>query len=146
MRRTTKRGQTYDVFVVPGGAGLDTAGMAWLSGAGDTHHVNVFADPRTPYGMFILLHEVAHHELGHTRYVTSRPHWLEEYQASRHALDRLDRKYDEVAVFPIRETVRERTRRLVQPFLDCGIYQHGEIDAAVWAGADIPVDVALGDW
>lgn len=119
------RADGVNVFVVPGNYQTQR-GMSW------THEgerfISVFEDPMTTFGVFVLLHEAAHHMLGHTSVATTQPNWSIEYQADKAALEALrtmtGEKHDD-----IEQRSKDRLRPLIQSYLNEGIWVHGEVYA-----------------
>lgn len=72
------------VFIIP------VRGTPWVyAEAAHRDHeaiINVFRDRGSDWFAYLLLHEMAHHLLGHTRVWTSTPHFMNEYVADQQAL------------------------------------------------------------
>ena len=72
------------VFIIP------VRGTPWVyAEAAHRDHeaiINVFRDRGSDWFAYVLLHELAHHLLGHTRVVTSTPHFMDEHAADQQAL------------------------------------------------------------
>ena len=137
------KAEGYNVFIVPGICFPDLWGQA--SYEMPNHRVvNVFHPTDDPvFCDYLLLHEVAHHLLCHTVRWTSEPTWYQEWVADMKALDLLAFFHDVETVLAIRERLRDRFRPLLEDWIEAGITQHGEIDAAIWAG--VQLDLTEGE-
>jgi len=129
------REKDYEVFIVPGSVS-DVSGMAYCSRDG-RRHIMLLCEPATAFACRVLLHEMAHHELGHAAVWTSTPEWREEYEAEMYALCGLEALLDPQTHFDLVQQARERLRPILQDWLNDRITQHGETEAGVWAGCDI---------
>lgn len=81
------RAQGYDVFVVPGDE--IPMGVAWTEGGpdgGPERLITLVGDVDSDLWLFVLFHEWAHHDLGHTVGWTSVPVWMIEKAADDAAM------------------------------------------------------------
>jgi hypothetical protein len=129
------RAQGIDLFTIPFSPAPATQGQAEII---DGRRLITLFLPRGPLWDFVLLHELAHHELGHTGRWSSTPEWMQEWHADMRALQLFARWHRLHAVALMREQTRARTRAMIQPVLDADITHHGEIHAGLWAGCTIP--------
>jgi hypothetical protein len=130
------RSEGCDVFIIPDDSGpvLGCAYVAYDS----TPHILMLCSPGTLRACRVLLHEFAHHALGHVGVSSTRPTHMEEFEAEIFALKVLENYLDVDTHYALEQQSREYIRGPVQEWLDFGITQHGEVEAGVWAGCDIP--------
>lgn len=91
----------------------------------------------------MLLHEVAHHALGHTTQWTSQPTWSVEYETDQHALAMMH-EFHPQAVAIAEKASKDHIRPMLQGMIDCGIWHHVDIDIARAVGCTIPEDMPEG--
>lgn len=138
------RGAGIDIFVIPGPGAV--SGMAYCtpqneSPTGKTRlHINISGSVHSRLWLFVLLHEVAHHALGHTSRFTTQPTWSQEYQTDQYALALL-RDHQPAAVALAEEESKRHIRPLLQGMIDYGITHHVDLDIARWAGCEIPEEM-----
>lgn len=139
------RREGYDVFIVPFEVSPPLSGIAWRDdGIG---YINIFVDVNTPWGAYVLAHEIAHHEKGHTRgRKPYTPRWVWEFEADLGAFEIMDAHFEYEETYGVRELAREHMRVGIEPILEDMIYQHGEIEIAIWSGLPIPHELAFGEW
>ena len=133
----------YDVFTIPGPCGFKILGKAFFQEP-DRQLITIFWPRDCVFWDYLLFHEAAHHQHLHTRQWSSQPAWAQEFEADMTALDLLTQFHDYPTFYRFQEIVRERFRALLETWIDLGITQHGELDAAIWAGCLIPQEALHG--
>jgi hypothetical protein len=90
--------------------------------------------------LFVLLHEVAHHRLGHCLGWSSAPVWYIEKLADDWALRAL--RVVQPGVVPVCEAAsRTHIGGILQDYIDADIWNHVSLDVADWAGCVVPPDM-----
>lgn len=134
-----------DVFVIPGPP-LGSAGQAYCAPvAGSdpesvTRHINIMGSVHSPLWLYILLHEVAHHELGHTQTYSSTPAWVDEYEADLWALERI-KVLQPYAYRRCEQAAKKNVRWHLQGMINAGSVYHVDLEVADWAGCNVPVSL-----
>jgi hypothetical protein len=142
------RDSGIDIHVIPGPGPV--TGIAWSVPAADSAsgkislHINIKGSTHSPLWLFVLLHEVAHHILGHTIRRDSSPLWIKEYQTDRLALKWLA-KWQPAALPQAEAASKRHIRPLLQAMIDGEIWHHVDRDISVWAGCHMPDDVFADD-
>ena len=126
------------IFTIPGRPFPHLRGEAFAP-----LYINIYEVPGTLEWHFTAFHEIAHHVLGHAEIWPSQPTWQREYEADLYALERMAELYCEETVYSMEQQCKEQLRPSLQTYLDCGITQHGEVDAAVWAGVPLDLDFVM---
>lgn len=128
-----------DVFVLP--TPFTPTGMAWAVFTGDpaakSLYITITGSVHSPLWLFVLLHEAAHHMLGHTTRQTSLPDWMVEKAADDIALDLIRSLQPWAAAYCERE-VRQHIRGIMQGYIDHDIWVHVDLTVADWAGCVVP--------
>lgn len=128
----------FDIFVIPGPG--EVCGLAFAApkpGGGNALYITLTGSTHSALWLFVLLHEVAHHVLGHINRPTIRPEWEQEYAADQYALALLA-KYQPAAVPRCEAASRQHIRPLMQAMIDAEIWNHVDGDIALWAGCTLP--------
>lgn len=127
------------VFTIPGRPFPPIQAMAFSEG-----FINIYAERGTQEWLFLLFHECAHHILKHQPRVAPAT-WVEEYEADRLALDLLALFVPYEEYWPWEQIVKDRFRSILEEWVEAGITQHGEVEAAVWCGASVTLELVLAD-
>ena len=128
----------FDIFVIPGpGEVCGSAFAAPKPDGGTALCITLTGSTHSALWLFVLLHEVVHHALGHTTRPTIRPEWEKEYAADQFALALLA-GYQPAAVPRCEAVSRQHIRPLMQEMIDAEIWNHVDPDIATWAGCTLP--------
>jgi hypothetical protein len=137
------RAAGIEILVIPG-PGFP-GGEAWSEpgqqGKGTRLHITIRGSTFSGLWLFVLLHEVAHHVLGHTTRPAIRPEWEQEHAADQYALALLA-KYQPAALPRCEAVSRHHIRPLMQAMIDAEIWNHVDGDIARWAGCHLPPEMA----
>lgn len=131
------RATGIDVFVLPRALPLHCEAFQSPDGKA---YINMNGSVHNRLWLFILLHEVAHHTLGHTgRVWSSAPDWIIEKQADEVALALLDDLHP-AAVPYAEQAAKDHIRPILQWYIDADIWHHVDDATAIWAGCTFPND------
>lgn len=131
------RATGIDVFVLP--RALPLHGEAFRSLEGK-EYINMIGSIHNRLWLFVLLHEVAHHTLGHTGLEwSSTPSWIIEKQADEVALAMLADLHP-AAVPYAEQASKDHIRPILQWYIDADIWHHVDEATAIWAGCTFPPD------
>lgn len=136
--RTIARLAGIEVFILPIDDGVQ--GRAYRDAAGRPF-ITVYSTRRGVFLARIIAHEIGHHMAGHAREWTSIPVWRREMEAEARALDLLRPFLRPATSQALARQSRDYLRPAVQAFIDAGIHVHGELEAGVELGCDIPDDL-----
>lgn len=112
------------------------AASSWIDG--DTKNIETFLPQDDPLWLFVFLHEVAHHVLGHTMFNSTQEGWAQEWEANCWALKMI------LALTPddlpaCIEDVKRHMRGVLRSWIvdDWGA-ERLPWDIIAWAGCDVP--------
>jgi hypothetical protein len=119
------------------GSRAEPTGRAWMEN--DVRYIVIQGDRENPIWCFVLLHEYAHHVLGHTARWTTQPAWIIEYAADQLALQHVLLLAPE-AYEVCEQASRDHIRPLLQTMIDAEIWHHVDETISDWAGCVLPAE------
>ncbi len=138
--RDLMRSLDFDLMVIPGPNGETVEGLSFCGpgyGRQRRRYITITGDTAATEWLFVLMHEVAHHSLGHTAGYTSVPVWITEKMADDVALGLI--KTSQPEAFAHCEALsRAHVGELLQAMIDAEVWHHVDIATAEWAGCVIP--------
>jgi hypothetical protein len=124
------RDRGFQVLAIP--RDIPIAGVAWRGEDGQ-RHILISGKTTNRLWLFVLLHEIAHHDLGHCDYWTSKPAWQDEYEADMVALTAI--KELTPKNFDTCERASKRhIRKMMQYRITHKMWYNTDPDIARWAG------------
>lgn len=102
-------------------------------------------DPARPEWLFVFLHEVAHHVLGHTKVISTQADWEQEFAAECWALNMIGALVPDALPHCIAEAQRHM-RGVLRPWVRACEEGYGgperlPWDIIAWAGCDVPPEL-----
>jgi len=136
------RAAGIDILVIPGPGQVTGSAFARPADPGDAPqrlrlYVTIRGSTFSGLWLFVLLHEVAHHSMGHTTVRTTVPVWQQEYDADQEAL-RLLAGWQPAALPRCEAASKQHIRPRLQQMIDAEIWNHVDGDIARWAGCTLP--------
>lgn len=129
---------------------ISARGARWPLASGSALHwegapaIIIRGDPARPEWLFVFLHEVAHHVLGHTKVISTQADWEQEFAAECWALNMIGALVPDALPHCITEA-RRHMRGVLRPWVQGCVDGWGAErlpwHIIAWAGCDVPPEL-----